>query len=298
MDHTESTFLSGCAPFHDYCFVAKALDELSADGVNNSTFLCFVDGTVEKVPESVGWAAVAGATVKPPGQERVVVFIGAGRDVFELNPETVQITTGELDMARHALAALATVDHVILACGMGREVLVRDATNRWRAIGPGPRPDDRGVVGFEGLHGFSLDELYAVGWGGELWQGDAGGRWQRLDSPTSANLNAVRCAADGRAYAVGDGGMLLRGRGETWETVATGRGETLQDVADFDGEVFVVSDFRILRLKGDLLVPDDRFEGEARPTSCLKLLVGEDGLFSMGPKDLYLFKDGHWRSMI
>ncbi|ATB36350.1 hypothetical protein CYFUS_001764 [Cystobacter fuscus] len=298
MNHSESTFLAGCAPFHDYCFVAKALDELSAKGLNNSTFLCFVDGGVEKVPTSVGWAAVAAATVKPPGQQRAVVFIGAGRDVFEINPETLQQAEGELHQARHALAALTVVNHVVLACGMGREVLVRDGPAQWRAIGPGPRPDDHGVVGFEGLHGFSLDELYAVGWQGEVWRGDVQGRWARIDSPTSANLNAVCCAADGQVYAVGDGGMLVRGRGNLWETVDTGRGETLRDVADFGGEVFVVSDFRILRLRGDRLVPDDRFDSDARPGSCLRLLPAEDGLYSLGPKDLYLFRNGRWRSAI
>ena len=92
--------------------------------------------------------------------------------------------------------------------------------------------------------------------------------------------------------------MLLRGRGDVWRALASGRDEALRDVADFSGERFVVTDFRILRLEGERLVLEDRFDGDARPTSCLKLLVGADGLFSMGPKDLYVFRDGRWRSMI
>lgn len=298
IDHSQSTFLAGCAAFYDYCFVAKADDELSAKGVPNSTFLVFADGIIEKVPQSFGWSAAAAATVRPPGGQRALVYLGAGRDMFEINLETLESSAGQLDLARHALASLSVVDHVMLACGMGREVLVRDAPGQWRAIGPGVGVDDRGVVGFEGLHGFSLDELYAVGWQGELWRGDAKGSWQRIESPTKANLNAVWCASDGQAYAVGDGGVLLRGRGDAWEVLASERGEALRDVAELNGERFVVSDFRILRLDGNRLVPEERFEGDARPKSCLKLLRGEDGLFSMGPKDLYLFREGRWRSFL
>lgn len=32
-------------------------------------------------------------------------------------------------------------------------------------------------------------------------------------------------------------------------------------------------------------IRDDRFDGDPRPTFCLKLWVGEDGLFSLRPQD-------------
>jgi len=297
MDHQESTFLAGCAPFHDLCFVAKQLDELAAQQVNNSTFLVLDGGAWTKFPESVGWPAVAAATIKPPGQRRALVFIGADKDVWEIDTETLQQTDGEMREARFALASLAAIDNVVFACGMGREVLRRDAPGVWQRIGPPLGEHEPGIIGFEDMAGFSTGEMYAVGWQGEIWLCHQGA-WHRIDSPVSANLNAVCCTPDGWVYAVGDEGTVLRGRGEVWSVLDTGRQENLQDVCFFEGNVFVASDFRILCLDGDALVPDTRFSGPARPTSCLRLLAGEDGVISMGPKDLYLFRGGQWASLI
>ena len=91
---------------------------------------------------------------------------------------------------------------------------------------------------------------------------------------------------------------MVRGAGDQWDFIDTGRPENFQDFAVFDGEVFVVTDFRILRLRPSGLIPEDRFEGGDAPDSCLHLLLAEDGLVSMGPKDLFTFSGGTWRRII
>lgn len=297
MQHHHSTFLSGCTPFEDLCFFAKALDEISDDGVNNSTFLVVDEDGWERYATHVGWPATTAATSKPPGQDRDVVFVGPDKNFLEIRPATLQETEGEIEAAQFAVASLVAIDEVIFACGMGREVLQRESCGVWRPIGPPLGDDEPGIIGFEDIAGFSLDEIYAVGWQGEVWLRSAG-NWRRLDSPTSGNLNAVCCAPDGMVYAVGDGGLMLRGRGDAWSVIDTGREETFQDVCAFGDDVFVASDFRILRLVGDKLIPESRFEGNSRPATCLRLLPSDGGVFSMGPKDLYLFKNGNWTSVI
>ncbi|MCY1019667.1 hypothetical protein [Pyxidicoccus sp. MSG2] len=297
MDHAVSTFLSGCAPFHDLCFFAKALDELMETGVTNSTFFCLDAGELTKSRTSVGWTAVAAATIKPQGQMRALLYIGGRGDFWEVNTQTVEETTGRIEGVRFSLTSLAAIDDVIFACGMGREVFRREDTGRWTSMSPKEPLPDTGIVGFEALAGFSLDEIYAVGWEGELWL-LRGNQWRRLESPVSTHLSAVCCAADGKVYVTGDDGVLLRGRLDTWEVLETGRRENLRDVQAFDGTVCVATDFRILKLDGHRLVPETAFVDDDRPSTCVRLLRAEDGLFSMGLKDLFLFRGGSWKRLV
>src|SRR5207245_8278082 len=105
------------------------------------------------------------------------------------------------------------------------------------------------------------------------------GAWTRIDSPTNANLNAVACDDEnGLVFAVGDNGAMVRGTGDQWGFIDTGRPENLQDVAVFDGEVFVVTDFDILRLGPSGLIPEDRFTAGDTPDSSLHLMAAEGGV--------------------
>jgi hypothetical protein len=299
MNHDESTFLAGCSPFQDFIFFAKSLDELSNDDdVLNSTFFCLDGDELTKYETSVGWPAIAAATIKLDGANRVLVYIAPGGDYWEVDVQTVEETTGRIAEASFALTALAVIEHAILACGMGRMVFRRDGKANWKSVGPTEPLPETGIVGFQDIAGFSAEEIYAVGWQGEIWSGTLDGRWRRVDSPVSANLNAVCCAPDGLAYAVGDGGVMVRGRGDKWEVLDTQRQENLMDVAEFGGTVFVVSDFRILKLRDDRLVPEDAFKMPDRPGTCLQLWKAEDGLISMGPKDLFRLDAGSWSRVV
>lgn len=182
---------------------------------------------------------------------------------------------------------------------MARSVLKRTGPGAWDEIGPGTtKDDDKLVVGFEDLDGFGADDLYVVGWRGEVWQRRKG-KWRRLDSPVSANLNAVCCAADGKVYVVGDGGVMLRGRNNRWEVLDTGLSANLTDVACFAGTVYVVTDFQILKLVDDALEPEDAFaDPDDLPATCLHLLACADGLFAMGAKDLFRLHGGTWERLV
>jgi hypothetical protein len=182
---------------------------------------------------------------------------------------------------------------------MGRSVLRRKNAGIWNEIGPGTSQDDDGlVVGFEDIAGFSRDEIYAVGWRGEIWQLKKRA-WRRLDSPVSANLNAVCCAVDGRVYIAGDDGTMLRGRDDLWEVLETGRTDNLMDVASQDGTIYVSTDFEILKLDNESLVAEDAFADAADlPGTCLHLLPGEGVLISMGPKDLFRLYGGVWERLV
>jgi hypothetical protein len=300
MDHEGSTFLCGSAPFFDLIFFAKVLDELSEQDIENSSFFEMDGDNWGKYDSAMAWAAVGMATVKRSDSARLVVAVGARGAYWEaLHSDPVSEVHGHITNAKNSLRALAVIGEQIYACGMGRTVLRRNRPGDWDEIGPGTSADDgNSVIGLEGLAGFSAEDMYAVGWGGEIWH-FANDTWRRLDSPVSANLNAVCCAADGNVYVVGDGGIMLRGHDDVWEVLDTDRTHNLMDVAFYDNTVYVSTDFQILKLDNDTLVQEDAFTDiDDVPETCLHLLAAEDGLVSMGTKDLFRFHSGIWERLL
>lgn len=302
MKHDKSTFLSGCAPLYRFFFFAKEVDELVAEDTPNSSFFRFyeedADAQFRKYDESVNWPAIAMATIKPVGSTRNVVAIGPNGDYWELEPASTQESVGRIANFQGNLRTLSVIDETIFACGMGRVVLRRDGKGQWTSIGPNPRKDDADVIGFEDINGYSKDEMYAVGWGGEIWWFD-NSTWRRVDSPTSVNLTALICAENGSVYIAGHNGIMLRGRYDSWSVIDTDRKENLRDVTFYEGAVYVVTDFRILKLVEDKLVNDTNFaDPNDLPTTCLTLLKTPDGIISMGGKDIFRRQRAPWERLV
>jgi hypothetical protein len=298
MDHKATSFACGCVAALNAIYAAKELDELVERDQENCAFVLYLDGRWRRYRFAGAWTAIDMATIKPPGKNRTVVAVSPGGAFWEVNPSTGEEINGHT-RADNSLRSLAAIDDVIYACGMGRSVLRRESPGVWNEIGPGVSGQDQGlVVGLEGLDGFPSKEMYAVGWRGEIWQGHSN-KWRRVDSPVSANLNSVCCAADGQVYIVGDDGTMLRGRDDVWKVLDTNRTDNLMDVAFHGGTVFVSTDFEILKLDNTSLSPEDSFADEDdRPSTCLHLLAAKDGLVSMGPKDMFILRDSVWQRLV
>lgn len=319
MEHDGSTFLCGYAAFFDVMFFAKSADEYAEDDIENASFFLFGQPDWMKYEFDASWYAVAMATIKKGDAERVAVAISSDGDYWEVKPASIEEQDGKIEQAAFPLSNLGVIDHSIFACGMGRTVLQRKSPGKWTEIGPGPygagavapgavapgadssdaaSEDEDPIVGFEDIDGFSKKDMYAAGWGGEIWHRD-GKKWQQLDSPTSEHLNAVCCAEDGKVYVVGDNGTLVVGRGDEWELIESDFTGTFQDVACYRGVIYICTDFEILKLDdGELIAEQDFEDADDLPNTCLHLLAGEDAIFSMGTKDLYRNTDGVWERFV
>jgi hypothetical protein len=141
---------------------------------------------------------------------------------FEVEPAIAAKHVGVIAGMKMQVRRLAVIDDVIFAAGMGRSVIRRVRRGTWTEFGPGTTAVDQGrIVGFEGIDGFSPDNIYVAGWGGEIWHWFHGG-WQRIDSPTNVNLNAVACDRQkGLVFAVGDNGSMVRGAGDQWDVMVS-----------------------------------------------------------------------------
>jgi hypothetical protein len=297
-------FLCTCAPFIDLVFCAREKEKFADEGVVASGFYAWDEQKSDPdmrwmvYDTVVNWRAQGLVTIKPDGGKRTTVAVGSHGQYFEVEPESLAQSEGTIDAWSNVIRCLSSIDGKIFAVGMGRSVLVRDSIGRWREVGPGVSEAEKDrIIGFEAIDGFTPENLIAVGWQGEIWR-YSGGMWTQVDSPTNVNLNAVACADNGVIYSVGDNGVMVIGKGDQWEVVETERTENLQDVVDFAGQVFVVTDFRILKLTDDGLVAEDRFDGGDLPVTCLSLVKSEGGLIAMGPQDLFRFTGKSWNRIL
>jgi hypothetical protein len=106
------------------------------------------------------------------------------------------------------------------AVGMARTAYRNDGPGNWMRIDHGVRtPEgDLSDAGFTSIDGFRDNDIYAVGWDGEIWHYN-GSQWLNIESPTNVLLQRVVCAPDGVVYACGQHGVILKGRGSNWDII-------------------------------------------------------------------------------
>jgi hypothetical protein len=111
---------------------------------------------------------------------------------------------------------------------MGRQVYRREGKDKWIHLDTGvlQEPSLTEVKGFNSIDGVDENDIYAVGFGGDMWH-CMQGIWQELDSPTNLILNKVLVVNDKQVYICGQKGVLLAGHGDRWTTVE-------QDLEDED----------------------------------------------------------------
>jgi len=167
-----------------------------------------------------------------------------------------------------------------------------DAATLWTRIDEGLSSE----FDVQAIDGFDGSDIYAVGFGGELWQFN-GNKWTKRELPTNINLTTVKCAGDGLVYIGGHGGMLIRGKEETWKLMD--QEETRDDIWDaewFDGQLYLSTMSGVYRLEDNVLEPVEF--GDDPPKSCYQLSVAKGVMWSIGEYDVLSFDGKGWTRVI
>ena len=117
--------------------------------------------------------------VKKPAEKLVVVspdgdvytYIGGKETTEKISPEPFD------------LRFCGAIAGSAYACGMKRQVYRRSGEARWVEM-HAPEPKGKRVAGFEAIAGFDEQEIYAVGWEGEIWE-LAKKKWVDRSSPST-----------------------------------------------------------------------------------------------------------------
>ena len=137
----------------------------------------------------------------------------------------------------------------LFACGWNGEVV--DVVLDEVASGALTRQSLSGRI--YGLHGLSLNAMYAVGSGGRLFFSD-GAQWRQEDSGTNVDLLTVCCVNEDTVLVGGDAGVLLRGSVSSgWEPVDADALK-IHSIAAFRGSVYVgAGGSGLFQLDGDAI---------------------------------------------
>lgn len=196
-------------------------------------------------------------------------------------------------LAMGTMHGMCVVGAVAYAVGMRRQAFSDHGRGNWSSIADDMPTWSRpaAVVGFEAVDSFPDQNVYAVGWAGEIAT-RVEGRWRRIDSPVNRILTSVVCAGDGSVYACGQRGAILRGYLDTWEVIAPGiPPEDLWSVVWYDGAVHAASLRSVFRLADGCLRRLDI--GEA--LTCYHLSTAANFLCSVGARSITLFDGATWR---
>jgi hypothetical protein len=280
-------FVRGAARYGDLVYVICKVNALVEKGIDHVSLLG-VDGGKWVSSVNTIWNSTAIAAVKSPTEKVVLIgedgdvstYVGGDREDETISPPPVMI--------RYA----REIGGDVYACGSKRQVFRRTGEKQWRDMSA-PRAERTEAIGFEGIDGYTENEIYASGWAGEIWRYD-GANWTACSSPTNVILTALCCADDGNVYTCGQGGVLVKGRNDAWAPIAWEDEVTLDlwDVCWFNDKLYVATMFALFTLDGNRLVPVDF--GEMGPVTCYNLTKAEGVLWSIGKADVASFDGTTW----
>ncbi len=282
------TFWKAAARANDLVYMAVTQDDLVEKEASHSIYLGLDRGEWRSGGDEK-WSTIAICAAKKPAEK--LLAISEDGDVYTyVGGKKTSETIGGV---KGSLTALNVIDGFVVACGMKRQVFLRSNENKWEDISA---PESKGdtATGFEAIAGFSLQDLYAVGWSGEIWQ-RAKGKWKQRKSPVDLILTGVTCDDEGSVYICGQNGTVLMGREDEWTQVA-GAKEDLWDIHAFNGKVYVASFTTLYEVTNAKLKP---VKLPWKEDLTFHRLTSADGvIWSVGAENLLSFDGKKWEKFV
>ncbi len=186
--------------------------------------------------------------------------------------------------------------------GTLRTVFRRDAPNNWVKLDKGlhgtPELEKQALAdnaGFNDIDGFSDNDIYACGDGGDCWHFD-GKIWTRIDLPVNSMLTVICCAGDDYVYIGTNDGLLLKGCEDDWTILKHDIGAEITALVWFKEKVYYSDAFWVYELINDQ--PRKVDFGDANPSQFGLLYGGDDVLISAGTNNVVRFDGSKWDSLL
>jgi hypothetical protein len=242
------------------------------------------------------WRTAGVSVVRQPLEQLIVVgeygtalLVGGG----DRHEEAI-VTSDSSPAKRGPLRGVRSVENQILVVGMNRQVYRRVGHDSWENFDTDiPRNSASEIVsGFEAVDGFSMSEIYAVGWDGEIWCCE-NETWAAQASPANSVLVDVCCGGDGFVYACGRNGLLIKGKKGQWDIVDQGAfSEDLWNLAWYKNRLYASSMDNVFVLEDGELSPV--YMGDDQAKTCYRLCTGDGIMLSIGAKDIMSFDGASW----
>lgn len=225
-----------------------------------------------------------------PGQPTLTYLMGmSGIGCLVVDSRVTEEPVDESDTGpayRGNIRDLRLIGDKLYVAGMSRQVYRRETSGRWTHQDTGTvQPlGTLGPVGFNAIAGRTEADLYAVGFGGEIWR-RLNGAWLELDSPTNVVLLAVRVAESGTVFVCGQKGVILRGEVDAFESINQDLTDmNFWDMEFFNGVLYLAAEKGLFRLSDGQLAPVDT--GFGPDWSYRHLHAAHGALWSFGDRHL------------
>ncbi len=285
---------TGAVRYRDLCYLLTTKDSLSKEKIPHTRIYEIDQGRIGGI--DLDWIGVSGTVCHFP--EEKFIALGETGNIYTLGGKQIkeeQPVTQEEILFREIRGISKGRAYAV---GPARKVFRRDAPDKWSDISaPMPEPENLLDAGFESIDGKTESDIYAVGWGGEIWHFD-GNYWEKIDYLTNLALYKIRYAGDGFFYACGQMGTVLKGYAGQWEIVENN--VTVEDfwgIEWFAGNIYISSLYLLYVLENGNLSPVD-FGEVAPPSTCYHLSAADGILWSVGAKDIMQFDGNEWTRIL
>lgn len=266
-----------------------------------NTQLFILSNNADWFSHNVLWEGVGVTAFSHP--VRTCIMLGRDGNVLVGTPsgfsEEVIDCGGYSPLSRGPLRNIKNINGSIFAVGMGRQIYQRRSTNDWIRFDKGiPESVDLfQVTGLNSIGGVDADDLYAVGWEGEIWHYEDN-IWKKVDSPTNVALFDVLAVSQTEIYMCGQYGTIFKGFGNRWQVIEyEGPRLNFRSMAWFKNRLYLADGHSLRVLSDGKLELVDFGIGQAVPSSYLH---ENDGLLlSLAGKELFITGDTvHWKSLL
>jgi hypothetical protein len=283
----------GCIADRNFLFLLTYNYEAALQNVPNGQ-LFFLRNFIDWSFHDFAWSGVSLDTCLNPKLQCYVL----GRDGEILVASDAGFNEERIEdqslspLNRGPLQKLRIIDNTVLAVGMGRQAYKRIDFNVWVRFEnglPEPPPNPT-IVGFNSIDGNTSNNLYAVGWGGEIWHYN-GHQWMSIESPTNVILHDVKVIGDDAIYICGNTGVILKGYLHNWEIIEyKGPISNWRTMAWFHGILFIADGHDLYSLNGNLMSPVKVSTKGFFPAICLHS-TGQS-LMAVAADSAYMTSDG------
>lgn len=274
--------------------VTAQIDELVETGSSRSQVMTWSRADNRWTYFALEWNVIKLAELTKPNFQ----LLALGQDGSVLASHPAGPVTESIDptengpSGRGPLLDLRRIGDHAYVVGMSRQAYRREHTGNWTRQDSGVVQGlgDLEVLGFYSIDGIDEDDIYAVGFSGEIWRRE-NARWQKLDSPTNVVLHKVRVIASDLIYACGQQGTILRGSNRTWDVIPQDvTNDDVWSIEWFKNTLYAATEHQIFRLRADdILEPVD--QGFDHQRTCMYLHANDGVMWSFGTKHLAWTED-------
>lgn len=158
-------------------------------------------------------------------------------------------------------------------------------------------------AGFDDVDGFSKDDIYGCGDGGDLWHND-GNKWRKLDPPSNFDMSAILCAKDGYVYIGGNIGEIMKGRytkekGEEWTMLQSPLSRRIHSLAWFQDKVYIGAEEGLFSIDSKENIKQYKFPKDGwHQYSFQNVASCDEALLSYGVHQALLFDGKEWEELV